>query len=90
MDKRFLTRKSRADRVISANRPKIKVAVDRANPITVRNWKCEPYASLLDPYQHELFFFVVSAVDKTPLTPDSDSHAYWTALALMPVSFLPA
>ena len=46
-DRRFLARKSRADKVTSANRPRKKVTVERLNPMTVRYWKCQPYASLL-------------------------------------------
>lgn len=51
MDRRFLTRNSRADKVTSATRPTAKVRVDRANPITVRYWKCQPYASFLERCQ---------------------------------------
>lgn len=36
MDKRFLTKKSRADSVTSANTPKKKVNVAKDKPITVR------------------------------------------------------
>ena len=35
-DKRFLIRKSRADKVTSANKPIKKVTVERLNPMTVR------------------------------------------------------
>jgi hypothetical protein len=47
MDSRFLTRNRRGDSVISASRPMVKVRVARERPMTVRYWKCHPYASLL-------------------------------------------
>ena len=55
-DKRFLARKSRADKVTSANRPRKKVTVERLNPMTVRYWKCQPYASLLVRYYQHVWF----------------------------------
>lgn len=46
-DKRFLTRNSRRDSVTSAMRATANVRVDRVRPMTVRYWKCQPYAWLL-------------------------------------------
>lgn len=47
MDKRFLTRNSGGDTVRSASKATAKVIVDRERPMTVRYWKCQPYASFL-------------------------------------------
>ncbi len=47
IDNRFLSKNSRGERVISARRPKVKVIVASDSPMTVRYWKCHPYASLL-------------------------------------------
>lgn len=46
-ERRFLAKNSRADNVISASRPAVKVSVASVSPMTVRYWKCQPYASLL-------------------------------------------
>lgn len=49
MDKRFLTRNSRGDRVWSASKATAKVIVDIERPMTVKYWKCQPYDSFLQP-----------------------------------------
>lgn len=47
MDKRFLARNKRGETVTSAKRPTEKVKVDSESPMTVKYWKCQPYASFL-------------------------------------------
>lgn len=46
-DRLFLMRKRWGERVRSESRPKMKVRVDIARPMMVRNWKCQPYASFM-------------------------------------------
>ena len=41
-ERAFLTAKRRRLRVMSARRPKVNVRVERARPMIVRYWKCQP------------------------------------------------
>jgi hypothetical protein len=41
-ERAFLTAKRRRLRVMSASSPKVKVKVERARPMIVRYWKCQP------------------------------------------------
>jgi hypothetical protein len=41
-ERAFLTAKRRRLRVMSASSPKVKVKVERARPMMVRYWKCQP------------------------------------------------
>ena len=41
-ERAFLAAKRRRLRVMSARRPNVKVRVERARPMIVRYWKCQP------------------------------------------------
>ncbi len=43
MERRFLRRKSCAERVTSESVPRRKVRKERERPMIVRYWKCQPY-----------------------------------------------
>lgn len=54
-DSIFFTKKSRRERVTSANRPAVNVHVDNARPIIVKKTKCQPKPSELQAYsQNEI------------------------------------
>jgi hypothetical protein len=67
-DSKFFNKNSRADRVMSARSPTAKVTVARDKPMTVRYWKCHPYASLLT--ESQLLKNLGSNLDSMELTHD--------------------
>lgn len=72
IDSIFFTRNSRRDNVMSAKRLARNVNVARNRPITVRNAKCQPYASLLDCVNRG-----VDRRRRARLTRDGHSQSGW-------------
>lgn len=82
-DSMFLVRNRHRESVTSESRATIKVTVDKVRPITVRYWKCHPYASLL---RRSARFS--TQVDRCKYTHDWDCHACYLIQSAMFLPFM--